>query len=358
VRRLGRRYGEIHIRFGEPISLAKSLGRPDPAAEPAPDERSLAVRKLAFEVCVRINRVTPITPSSLVALALLGSGFRALSVDEAVTALRNILRFVRTRGLPTTGELDLDDAEGVRRALDALVENGVVSRFAEGPEPVYRIGPEQQLAAAYYRNSVLHFFVTAAVAELALLRAAEEGVAEPLSEFWAETLRVRDLLKFEFFFAEKDVYRREMREELAVHDAAWEEALAGGPAAIGALVRRIRPFSAHRVLKPFLEAYRVVAEALVARGDETGIEEPALLSRCLAIGKQYHLQRRISSPESISKVLFETALKLARNRGLLDPDVPSLGERRRAFAAEINDAIRRVDVIDALAASRRAGLID
>ena len=35
-----------------------------------------------------------------------------------------------------------------------------------------------------------------------------------------------------------------------------------------------------------------------------------------------------------------------------------LVERRRAFAEEIRSAVRRIDAIDALAASRRAGLID
>jgi glycerol-3-phosphate O-acyltransferase len=78
----------------------------------------------------------------------------------------------------------------------------------------------------------------------------------------------------------------------------------------------------------------------------------------LPLGKQYHLQRRIRSAESVSKVLFESALRLARNRGLLDSGVPNLPERRRAFAREIREAVRRVDAIDALAASRRAGLID
>jgi glycerol-3-phosphate O-acyltransferase len=357
VRRLGRRYGEIHIRFGEPISLAKSLGRPDPAAEPAPDERSLAVRKLAFEVCVRINRVTPITPSSLVALALLGSGFRALSVDEAVTALRNILRFVRTRGLPTTGELDLDDAEGVRRALDALVENGVVSRFAEGPEPVYRIGPEQQLAAAYYRNSVLHFFVTAAVAELALLRAAEEGVAEPLSEFWAETLRVRDLLKFEFFFAEKEAFRGEIARELRLSDPEWEAQVRAGSEEIRRLLRRFRPFSSHRILRPFVEAYGIAAELLVREAPREPVDEARFVERCMGLGRQYHLQRRIHSAASVSQSIFRSALELARNRGLLAAGGPELAASRRAFAEEVRAAIRRVEAVDALAASRRAGLI-
>jgi len=33
-------------------------------------------------------------------------------------------------------------------------------------------------------------------------------------------------------------------------------------------------------------------------------------------------------------------------------------ERRQAFAAELRDVIRRIDAIAALAAGRRAGLID
>jgi hypothetical protein len=57
-------------------------------------------------------------------------------------------------------------------------------------------------------------------------------------------------------------------------------------------------------------------------------------------------------------VLFQTALNLARNRGVVDGSAPDLEERRRAFADEIRDAIRRVDAIDALAQGRRTGLID
>jgi len=369
VRRLRRRYGNIHIRFGEPLSLAKTLGPPNPSAEPAADEQNLALQKLAFEVAVRVNRVTPITPTSLVTLALLGMVDRALTVNETVAALRNLFDYVRRRGLPSTGELGLDTADGVRRALESLVENGVVSCFAEGSEAVYMISPDQHLTAAYYRNTIIHFFVTGAIAELALLRAAEVlapgspganagvGASSP-DEFWNEALRLRDLLKFEFFFAEKDEFRRELREEMRLHDPEWETRLSGGASAIHALLRRIRPLSAHRVLRPFLEAYRVVADALAQRAPDVAFDEKAFLSQCLAWGKQYRLQRRIRSTESVSKVLFETALRLARNRNLLDPGTADLVSRRRAFADELRDAIRRVDAVGALAASRLAGLIE
>ena len=162
LRSLRRRFGDIHINFGEPLSLRAALGPADPKAEPNPDEQSLA-NKLAFEVAVRIDRVTPITPTSLVTLALLGVGDRALTLAEVCDVLGELVAYVRRRALPTTEALKLDTPDDVKRALGALVESGVVAYFDEGPETVYVIGPDKHLTAAYYRNTIIHFFVTAAI---------------------------------------------------------------------------------------------------------------------------------------------------------------------------------------------------
>jgi glycerol-3-phosphate O-acyltransferase len=356
--RLRHNFGDIHLRFGEPLSLASMIGPPTPGAEPNPDERHLEVQKVAFEVAVRINRVTPITPTSLVTLALLGSGDRAVTVQELVKGLVNLVNYVRRRGLPTTVELDLDTVDGAQRAVDALVASGVVTAFSEGLEPVYAIGPDQHLTAAYYRNTIIHFFVNASIAELALLRATEVEPPAAAAEFWEETLRLRDLLKFEFFFADKDAYRDELRDEVALHDSEWETHLGEGADAIRALVRRFKPFSAHRVLRPFLEAYRVVSDALERSDPAKPFDEAAFLSTCLALGRQYRLQRRIRRSESVSKVLFAAALRLARNRELIDGSAADLVEHRRGFAAEIRSVIRRIDAVDALAAARQTGVIE
>jgi glycerol-3-phosphate O-acyltransferase len=358
VRRLRHNLGDIHIRFGEPLSLAKYLGPPSPGAEPNPDEQHISVQKVAFEVAVRINRVTPITPTSLVTMALLGQSDHAVTVPELVKALKNLVDYVRRRNLPITEALELDNAAGVQCAVDRLVQSGVVSAFTEGLDSVYVIGPDQHLIAAYYRNTIIHFFVNASIAELALLRAAEVDATAAVGEFWEETRRLRDLLKFEFFFADKDIYRNELRDEVALHDAEWESTLDQGSDAIRALLRRFKPFNAHRVLRPFLEAYRVVADALERQDPAQPIEEADFLNTCLALGKQYRLQRRIRRTESVSKVLFGTALRLARNRDLVDVGSADLLDRRRAFAAELRAVIRRIDAIDALAASRLAGLIE
>jgi glycerol-3-phosphate O-acyltransferase len=358
LRRLGRQYGDVHLRFAEPISLQKALGPAQPGAEPNADEESLALQKIAFEVCFRINQATPITPVSLVTLALLGRGDRAQSLPELEHSLRNLVAYVRRRRLPVTEELVPEDAQGVRATLDALVASGVLDRYDEGPEPVWMIAPDQHLAAAYYRNTVAHFFVNGAIAELALLRAAEDGVADRRREFWDEASRLRDLLKFEFFFAEREVWLGELRQELALHDPQWEDRFEAGAAAIEELLPRLRPFHAHRILRPFLDAYRVVGDALVRSDPAAAFDDAEFQKRCLALGRQYVLQHRIRSGESVSQVLFGNALRLARNRSLLGTGGDELRDARSRFAAEIREVARRVDAVESLVRARRAGLID
>jgi len=357
VRSLRKRYGNIHIRFGEPIFLSKALGGPSAEGTHNPDERDLALQKLAFEVSVRINRVTPITPTSLVAMALLGGGERALSWGEIVVELENLLLFIRRNNLPTTGEFDLYDPEAARFAVSNLVENGVVTRYSDGPEAVYRIKPEKQLDAAYYRNTVIHFFVTSSIAELALLRAAEEGDANSDEAFWNAAMDLRDLLKFEFFFSEKESFRGELRHALAIQNSDWQRLLGSDSEGALELLRAFRPFNAHRVLRPFLEAYRLVGDHLERWDAKRPVDAAAFIAECTGLGRQYHLQQRIRSAASVSQVLIRTALDLADNRGLLDADTEGVAERRAAFAEEIRAAIRRVDAIETLAASRRVGLI-
>jgi len=345
IRSLRRRYGRIYVNFGEPISLAETLDRYEQGATPDPEEAHLEVAKLAFEVAVRINRVTPITPISLVTLALLGTGDRALTVEETHEALRGFIGFVERRGLPVTERLDPDDAEAVRRALDELADHDVVRKVAGGSETVYAVGHEQALKAAFYRNTIVHFFIDTAIAEMAV--AASAGEDDPIESFWEEVWDLRDLLKFEFFFPEREEFRAEITADLEDHAAGWADRLARGGQAD--LLRSISPHAAHWVLRPILEAYLLVADGLVEVDHRRDADRKALVKKCLALGEQYRLQQRIASAEAISTVLFDHAIQLADNRGLLDGgDIGRLRERE-AFADEIRDLVERLEVVEDVA---------
>jgi len=334
IRSLKRRYGRIHVSFGEPIHLAEFLERYEPGVEPDPEASHLEVAKLAFEVSVRINRVSPITPISLVTVTLLGAD-RALTVSEVHAALRDLIAFVEDRSLPVTERLDPDDPAQVRAALDALVDHRVLTRWEGGTETVYSVGPGQELAAAYYRNTIVHFFTTGAIAQAALAEASD------LDGFWEAVWRLRDILKFEFFFAERDEFRDEVAAEVSRADPDWEQVVEDGGGR--QLLDSLRPPAAPWVLRPILEAYLVVADALVAADFRRDVDGKALTQSSLALGAQYRAQRRIASPEAVSTVLFDAGIRLAANRGLLTGgDVERLRERE-SFAAEIAGALEWVD---------------
>jgi glycerol-3-phosphate O-acyltransferase len=200
--------------------------------------------------------------------------------------------------------------------------------------------------------------VGGAIAELSLLTASQAKPPDASRVFFEEALRLRDLLKFEFFFADKESFKRELREELAFHHHDWEQRLQAGGAEVRLMAQGIRPFSAHRVLRPFLDAYDVVADALARRSTKAAFDKGSFIDDCLRLGRQYLLQGRTRSPESVSNTLFETALRVAANRNLVEPGPDDIGlaGRRRAFAEEVREALRRVEIIEALAAARRAGL--
>ncbi len=352
---LGRHYGSIDLRFGEPLSLRAALGPPDGGIAES-IEQDLTVPKLSFEVCARINRVTPITPISLAMLALLGVGDRAMSLSEIQSALSDLVDYVARRGLPTTSKIAFETKESVRNTLAPLVESGILSCFDEGAEVIYSIAPGQHLCGAYYRNTVIHFLMNSAIVELALLRVAESRESEGAEVFWREALRLRDVLKFDFFFSEKEEFRREITIELALVSRDWQ-AFIEDPRSARDFLEEIRPFHAHRTLRAFFEAYALVADRLEALGDERAEDEKQLLRDCMVWGKQYTLQRRIRSAESVSKTLLQNGIRLASNHGLLDADSSELRDRRAAFADEIRESIRRINAIDALASARRAGAI-
>jgi glycerol-3-phosphate O-acyltransferase len=346
------------------VAPGGAAGAPVPPTAAATDDDGALpreIQKLAFEVAVRINRVTPVTPTSLVTMAMLGTGARALTLEEITATVASFVRFVEDRSLPTTEGVHLDTAAAVRSVLEALIRHKVVTAFTEGPEPVYQIAPDQQIAAAYYRNTIAHFFLTPAIAELALLEASEArspGDPRPaITVFWDEVMELRDLLKHDFFFPDKDAHRREVADELARQDAAWERRIAEGSAAIQHLVAGFHPFTAHRVPRPFVDAYLVVADLLVGAGDRVIGDDRQLVGDALTLAKQYALRGLVSSNESASRVLLETGLRLAQGRRL-DEAGPALAANRRAFARELADVARRVRSIEALSASRRAGLIE
>jgi glycerol-3-phosphate O-acyltransferase len=341
ARQLGRPMGSVHVDLGEPIPAAERLLEFE--EEPAGGDRH-AVERLALEVCHGINRVTPVTPTAMVTLALLEAD-RALTLDEVMTTLAPLVRHLERRRWPVAGNVDLHDRALVRRTLAQLEATGVVRGFDGGLEQVWGLRPDQHLVAAFYRNTILHAFLNRAIGELVLVALAEKPGADVAGAGLDEALRLRDLLKFEFFFSRKLEFVDEMRAEIELLDPDW----GSGATDVDVWLERARPHVAHLVLRPFLEAYLVVAERLAAVPPSEGVEAERFGDDCLGVARQWALQRKLASAESVSLELLGSALRLAEHRGLTTPG-PDAGARRAAFADQLREVVRRVRTIAEMAA--------
>lgn len=341
------RMGRAYLTVGEPFSLRERL---DELHGDGLTTRQ-AIERVALDISHRINRATPVTVTAIVSMALLGAD-RALTLDEVLETVEPLATYISDRDWPVAGAANLQDRSTVRRALEDLSRSGVLRTYDRGTEPVWTIAEDQHLVAAFYRNTVIHILVDRAIVEMAMLTVSEleEGADLPpngeLEVGWDEAKRLRDLLKFEFFFPGRDGFEAELRNEVRI--LARGELAEATSAEAGRLLANLRPHLAHLVLRPFLDAYLVVAARLAEHGS-SGVDEADLLDECLAVGQQWEMQRLIASAESVSLELFRTALALARHRGLLEPG-PDLAERRQEFAAEIADSVRRVQLIGKMAA--------
>jgi glycerol-3-phosphate O-acyltransferase len=338
--------GSAYVRFGEPIAIRSWL---PPAGADADDNRA-ALHKVAFEVAVGINRTSPLTSNGLLALTLLGVRDQSLTLSQIQRILEPVLAYIEARQLPAMGLERLRDPEELTAVLAGLVRAKVVTVYDKGVEPVYAIERGQHLVAAFYRNNAIHWFVNRAILELAVLWTSQQDTDNPWLTGWAEAKRIRDLLKFEFFFADRDTFEAELREEielLAPGATEPSEALSGS----GVLM-------AHRVLRSFLDAQLVVADRLAASDPGQPVDRTALLEECDRVGQQMLLQRRLHGPESVSRELFTSALELKANFGLMEAregESPGDLKRRRTHHLEfVSSLIERAQVIESLDAANRA----
>nr|WP_090339822.1 glycerol-3-phosphate 1-O-acyltransferase [Mycolicibacterium malmesburyense]CRL68414.1 glycerol-3-phosphate O-acyltransferase [Mycolicibacterium malmesburyense] len=340
-----RNYGKIYVRFPEAVSMREYLGVPHGPMATDEAAKRLALQKMAFEASWRILRATPVNATALVSALLLTTRGIALTLDQIHHTLQPSLDYLERKQTPMTNSaLRLRTPDGVRAALDALSNRHPVTCVEGGREPVWRIAPEDEHEAAFYRNTLIDAFLETSLVELALVHACHAD-GDRLEAFWSQVMRLRDLLKFDFYFADSAAFREHVAEELS-WQKGWEEQVAAGEAQVGELLRAKSPLLAGAMLRPFFEAYEIVADVLLDAPAE--IDEKDLTKKALGLGNQYVAQSRVRSNESVSALLFATARQVAADQHLLEP-AADLRERRGAFRDELRGILRDMDKVEQIA---------
>jgi glycerol-3-phosphate O-acyltransferase len=121
----------------------------------------------------------------------------------------------------------------------------------------------------------------------------------------------------------------------------WESHVFRGDTDV--LLRAKRPMIAGAMLRPFFEAYEIVADVL--RDAPAEIGEKDLTKKALGLGNQYVAQGRVRSNESVSALLFATARQVVADQHLLEPGA-DLAERRLGFRDELRSVLGDMDKVE------------
>ena len=337
LRRMRQPLGRIYIDFGEPVVVKKS----------ALSDDNLALQKMAFQVGVEANRVTPITLTSLMSMTLLGSAPRAQTIEELEGNMDALRDWAQHRDVRFTSDFEDHNQKHMLKLMDAMVSSELINRYDEGPETVYAVADEQHAMASYYRNTIVHHFVSKAIAELALIKSAA-STKDQLATFWEEADRLKDMFKFEFFYEPTDEFHADIKSELAYYDADWESKMTDRKF-VRSFVRSLKPLVGHACLRPYIEAYRIVADCFARLGANETLDQKAAVAAAFKYGKQAYLQRRISSRASIGQILFTNGFKLLDSYGLVEPGGEDLVARRKALSKEFRLMSHRLEQLRTLA---------
>jgi glycerol-3-phosphate O-acyltransferase len=325
--------GRVRVDLGEDVVVREP---------PAPGDR-LGVARVAFAAAAQANRVTPLTVTGVMCLLLLGMVPRGATAAELVTFTDFLASWARRRGIRLSDELAARDHAALFATLETLVRSGLLVRCDEGRDAIFTIDPARHPEASYYRNTVAHHFLDKALLELALARVLEDHGRDAEEGFWREAERLRELLKFEFFFPPREQFRCALAEELDRADREWRRELSGGTAGLQRLVRHLQPFLGHAVLLPYVEAYSVVIGLLAQLPPGESLDLGQCVTRALREGRRAYLLRRISSEASIGRLLFENGYRLAAQFDLTDAGAGEVLDRRQALLLELRALGRRME---------------
>jgi glycerol-3-phosphate O-acyltransferase len=292
---LRRRWGSAHLSFGEPISLAESMGdrRARFAAEATPadaaDKRSFVV-ELGNRIVERINAATVANATAVAGAAFLGETRRGLRRHELVARMQEIVDLLRLQDARITPALarDLGDFDD---SIAFLLRSDLVKSIADPRGEILYYEPRTRQALDLYRNCILHFL---APPSFLARRALSGGSADELHEdlrFWL------DLFHDELFTPRGLV--------LAAHGEAFLDYFER----LGAIERHEGAVRATEKGRPYLRRLAMQTRGLLeawAAACDSALGDPQL-------GSAKQLARRAGEAFARSELLGEVAGREAAN---------------------------------------------
>lgn len=326
---LRRRFGSVHLVFGEPISLAETFGpgreryaesrleRAEAAeAERLRGEKRERIQSLARGIVERINGAMVASATAVAASVLLGVPHRGVLRRELVERMQQIVELLRLQGVRLTAALE-SDAGSFDESIAFLLRADLVESAQDPRGEILYYSESRRRALDIYRNSIAHFLATPSYLARSILAGASD------KELRGDLASWHELLYREYFIpSDESVVRRCERLLGWFEEAGWArqesgvwEATASGEAPLRCLAEQSRG-----VIEAYLACCSVLSLLLEPPGGGEQVAEvdrKGLRKAAQEYFRHAELLGEAARPEAANDTTFSNVLDWLVERDIL-----------------------------------------
>jgi glycerol-3-phosphate O-acyltransferase len=327
---LQRRFGSVHVSFGEPISLAAALGAQRAEfedlvrgeigdrnrREEIEDRKRGFVRDLGHSLVERIGWAVVANATSVAAVVLLGSPHSGLLRSRFVEHVQAIAGLLQLQGVRLTNAFTHDLGE-LKEAIAFLERSDLIQIREDHRGEIVHFEESRRRALDIYRNSIAHYLVIPSIVARAALAGCEKDRIHEELATWLEVLYREYYVAKDLYLSRGEAVLDYFVREGWVESAAerWIATAAGGPV-LGILAEQTRGV---------IECYDTVARVLLRRegeGTRSELREAAHLAF-----ENARILGEARRAEAASDSTLDSALGWLVAHGVLESERVATGKR-------------------------------
>jgi glycerol-3-phosphate O-acyltransferase len=329
---LRKRYGRVYVNIGEPLYLKPYLASQEiPFEDMTLEERQSLYRKISYEITLEINKVSVVTPFSLVAAGLLCHDRRGISHDELMAVLNIFYEYLGDRKVSFAATL-VHKEKAFIDALNLFDQSGIISKVGadeleqdEIEEIVYSLDDDKRMKLEYYKNNILHFFIPISFVAASLLSSHEDVI--PLNQIVKDYQFFKRLFWHEFIFDDQKDDLDEVNDVLSyLNDRRMISSFERDGQPLVEVKGRGRmnlmPFAG--LIRNYIESYWVVIRGCLylKKGAKPEKEWMRSIQR---LGDKMYKKGEIRRAEALSQSNYQSAMNFLQDAEIVFP--PEAGER-------------------------------
>jgi glycerol-3-phosphate O-acyltransferase len=327
---LKKRFGSVHVNFGEPISLADALGDQrqefeslvrgelpaemsargeaallEETVERIEEEKRGFIEDLGHRLVERINWSVTVNATSVASAALMGTAHTGLLRSELVVRMQQLVDLLQLGHAGITTALRADQGS-FEESIAFMIRSDLVKSAPDSKGEIIYFEPSKRRALDIYRNSIVHYLGVPSI----IARSLRAGATS--KDLFEDVLLWRELLYREYFTPSEEAGEAAVVRWMHFFEASgWIEqggqtvrVTPGGEGILTCLDLQTRGV---------VECYEATCRVVIDAGGEISRDEvvergSSLLENAYRLGLSGH-------PEAANEAGFANAIELLIARG-------------------------------------------